>query len=61
VDDNINLKKPITYEEQVNKLREHNLEINDSKKVISFLESVNYYRFTGYLVQFRETKGEGKY
>ena len=60
MDDNINLKKPITYEEQVNKLREHNLEINDRKNVISFLESVNYYRFTGYLVQFRETKGEGK-
>ncbi|WP_161487298.1 hypothetical protein [Butyrivibrio hungatei] len=46
------LKKSKTYKEQVEILRNKGLKINDSSNVISFLNHVNYYRFSGYFLPF---------
>lgn len=46
------LKKSKTYKEQVEILRNKGLKINDSGNVISFLNHVNYYRFSGYFLPF---------
>jgi len=45
----IELKKALTYEEQVNHLiNAHSLEIKDKKIAIDILKRVNYYRLSGY-------------
>ena len=46
------LKKSKTYKEQVEILRNKGLKINDSGNVSSFLNHVNYYRFSGYFLPF---------
>ena len=46
------LKKSKTYKEQVEILRNTGLKINDSGNVSSFLNHVNYYRFSGYFLLF---------
>ena len=46
------LKKSKTYKEQVEILRSKGLKINDSGNVSSFLNHVNYYRFSGYFLPF---------
>lgn len=50
----MDLKKPLTFSEQVDKLKQHNLIINDEKFALKVLSEINYYRFTGYLLQFRK-------
>ena len=47
------LKPPMSYEEQLNKLIEHGIVVDDRNRAIDILKSVNYYRFTGYALQFR--------
>ena len=51
----MDLKKPLTYEEQLDKLIEHGLAIEPNKReyYVDILKKVNYYRFTGYALQFR--------
>ena len=46
--DNLDLKPPISFEEQLNKLEEHGIIVGDREKAIEILKNVNYYRFTGY-------------
>jgi abortive infection bacteriophage resistance protein len=40
------LKKPLTFIEQIHRLKEHNLEIEDIDAALKFSSKVNYYRFT---------------
>ena len=49
----MNLKKPCTISEQIQKLKEHGVVIKDEDAAYSFLSQVNYYRLTGYLLQYR--------
>lgn len=51
----MNLKKPLTFIEQIHRLKEHNLEIEDIDAALKFLSKINYYRFTGYLLSFRSS------
>src|SRR5690625_634126 len=44
----IHIKKPKTYEQQVNILKSRNLMIDDVEEALSFLKRVNYYRFSAY-------------
>lgn len=50
----MDLKQPLTYEEQLNRLEEHGLIIDADKTEYykEILEKVNYYRFTGYAYNF---------
>ncbi len=47
------LKQPTSHKEQVQKLKERGLIIEDEERVISFLENINYYHLTGYLHNFK--------
>ncbi len=49
------LKKPLTFKEQIQRLKDHNLVIEDVDLALKFLSKVNYYRFTGYLLSFRKS------
>ena len=46
------LKKSKNYDEQVQILESKGLEISDKDVVISFLNHVNYYRFSDYFLAF---------
>ena len=49
------IKKPLTYEEQVERLKNyHNLQIEDEEKAISILKTVNYYRLSGYGIGLKQ-------
>lgn len=47
------LKKPTTFDEQITILKEHGILITDDLEAKEILKSINYYRFTGYALQFR--------
>lgn len=47
------IKPFLTIEEQIKRLKERGLIISDENKAACFLESVNYYRFSGYTLTFR--------
>ena len=47
------LKQPMSYEEQLNRLITHGIVVADRDRAIDILKRVNYYRFTGYALQFR--------
>lgn len=57
----MNLKQPLNYEEQVEKLISHGIIISNKEKAIDFLKRVNYYRFTGYALQFRKKPNKSDY
>ena len=48
------LKKPLKYEEQVDKLKEHGMLVEDKDQAVTLLKQINYYRFTGDALQFRK-------
>lgn len=52
--DCVNLKKPLDFSEQISKLKEHNVEIKDEEAALKVLSKINYYRFSGYALQFRK-------
>ena len=47
------LKQPMSYEEQLHRLITHGIVVDDRDRAIDILKRVNYYRFTGYALQFR--------
>ena len=47
-----NLKKPTTYNEQIDILKKRGLVVNNEDEARIFLSNVNYYRSTGYLLPF---------
>jgi len=50
-------KSPTTYQEQIEILRKRGCEIINESSAIAFLKRVNYYRFTGYLVAYKQPDG----
>lgn len=48
------LKCPLTIDEQLNKLEEHGIIIDNPEEAKALLQQVSYYRLTGYLLQFRK-------
>ena len=50
----MDLKKPLTFDEQLDKLASHGIIISDREKAKDVLKRVNYYRVTGYALQFRQ-------
>ena len=50
----MDLKKPLTFDEQLDKLIVHGMIVADREKAKDILKRVNYYRFTGYALQFRK-------
>lgn len=57
----MDLKKPLTFDEQLDKLIAHGMVISDREKAIDILKKVNYYRFTGYALQFRKDPSGSDY
>jgi abortive infection bacteriophage resistance protein len=51
------VKKPTTYQEQLEILRNRGCRIDDEQRAIQFLKRTSYYRFSGYLVAFRQSYG----
>lgn len=50
-------KPPLKYEEQLEKLKKRGCIINDDKKCISILKSINYYRLSAYFLPFKLDNG----
>lgn len=50
----MNLKQPLTIEQQIQKLEVHGMHIPNFDKAKRFLSAVNYYRFTGYALEYRK-------
>lgn len=57
----MDLKKPLSYSEQVDRLIDHKLIVEDRQAAESLLKRVNYYRFTGYALQFRTEANSSDY
>ena len=47
-----NVKPPTSYSQQIVKLQQKGIVINDIQDCESFLAQVNYYRFSGYILPF---------
>lgn len=46
----------LPVDEQIDRLTDHGIEIDDQNRAASVLEAVGYYRLTGYLYPFRESE-----
>ena len=55
------LKKPLSFAEQVKRLQVHGMKVTDVTEAKRFLASVNYYRFTGYALEFRCAPHKSEY
>lgn len=55
------LKKPLSLDEQINQLKNHNMKICDENSAIEFLKEVNYYRFSGYALENRINEHDSNY
>lgn len=55
------LKKPLTFEEQVEKLISHGMVADNNEDVLAVLKEKNYYRFTGYALQDRVSPHDSTY
>ena len=55
------LKQPMSYEEQLHRLITHGIVVDDRDRAIDILKRVNYYRFTGYALQFRVSPEDSTY
>lgn len=54
VEDKRELKAPKTYTEQVEKLISNNVHVDDRESAEQFLQRVNFHRFSGYMLQWRQ-------
>ena len=57
----LELKKPFSFDEQVQRLISHGMEVNDIDLARRVLSEINYYRFTGYALQFRDVNNPDDY
>ena len=57
----MDLKKPLSFDEQLDKLIEHGIVISDREMAKDILKKVNYYRLTGYALQFRKNPSSSDY
>jgi len=55
------LKKPVSWEEQVQRLIFHKMDVVDHDLAKRVLSEINYYRFTGYALQFRDKENPDDY
>ncbi len=51
----MDLKKPLTFSEQIDRLKQHGVSFNDENIAAEILSTINYYRFSGYLLQYRKS------
>lgn len=47
------LKPPLTFEEQIERLRQHGMIVDSKDVALAVLKQVNYYRLTGYALEDR--------
>ena len=52
----VELKKPTTYNEQIDRLKAHGVSVHDEDFCRRKLAEINYYRFGAYFLPFREGK-----
>ncbi len=57
----MDLKTPRTFLNLVERLKEHNMIVEDSAFAEQYLKKVHYYRFTGYALQFRVAPDDSNY
>lgn len=55
------IKEPYTIPGLITKLKDHNMIIEDETLAEKVLIEFNYYRFSGYALQFRDPKSEDDY
>ena len=55
------LKQPLSIKQQISKLKEHGMIIPDINKAESFLSKINYYRFSGYAIEYRKSPHDSNY
>ena len=55
------LKCPLTYEEQIEKLQAHGMFIADKESAKDILRKVSYYRLTGYALEYRSNPSKSEY
>lgn len=55
------LKEPLSFEKQIEKLKSHGMVMEDEARVKEILAEINYYRFTGYTLQYRKNPDESDY
>ena len=48
------LKEPLSYSDQLKRLKEHHMIIENDHDAETFLRKVNYYRLSGYAFQFKQ-------
>lgn len=51
------LKGPLSFECQIKRLIDQGMVVKDAEKAEAILKRINYYRFTGYALQFRMEPG----
>ena len=56
-EENINIKEPKTFEEQIEMLKSRNLTIGNDEEAIGILQKVNYYRLTAYMLTHKTRGG----
>ena len=58
----VELKKPLDYSSQIKRLRDfHKLTIGDEKEALLILQSINYYRLSGYGIGLTEQNNHDEY
>ncbi len=55
------LKRPLSFDEQIARLTEHGMHIRDKAAAKEVLARINYYRLTGYALQYRKTPSDSDY
>lgn len=55
--EDIKLKDPKSFEDQLEILKSRNMKVEDDKKAIEVLRMANYYRITAYVLQFKNENG----
>lgn len=57
----MDLKAPLTFDEQIEKLKSHGVIISDEVAAKKVLSEINYYRYTGYALQYRKQPNKSDY
>lgn len=55
------LKAPCSYDDQINKIKSHGMFIANEDIAKDILSKINYYRLTGYALQFRKSVNDSNY
>lgn len=55
------LKEPLLFREQLDKLINHGVDVDDEKEAEEILKQINYYRLAGYALQFRQCPTDSNY